>query len=67
MFFQLKGVTDAEGTGSPWFALSRESHLGFSETLSMLLAAKMAGKQIHVTASAQTVCGHAQVQVIQVP
>lgn len=65
MLFQLKGVTDAGGTGSPWFALPFAHH-AYKEMVSMLLAAKMSGKSIDVSTADRLAagCGHAEVTVI---
>ncbi len=64
-FSQLKGISNVDDTGNSWIVI-KEGRSGYKEMTSMLLAAKMAGKKIHVstTGQVQQECGHAEAYVV---
>ncbi len=68
LFFQLKGVSNVDSTGNPWFVV-KQSHVGYKEILSMIVAAKISGKTMSVSTSGNVVpeCGHAEVVVVHLP
>ena len=65
-FFMLTGVAEADPVvaGNPWFSIP-QTHLGYKEITSVLLAARTAGKTITVSTTGTTACGHAAVSSIQ--
>lgn len=68
LLFQLEGVTDAGGSGNPWFAI-KQDHIGYDEIVSIMLAAKLSDRAIQVGTNNVPVegCGHVEVTVIHLP
>ncbi|MBE0370889.1 hypothetical protein PAUR_b1012 [Pseudoalteromonas aurantia 208] len=69
MLFQLKTVSNAGGSGNPWFAL-KQSHIGYNDIVSMLLAAKISNTKVHVSTNDRQVTqcgGHVEVTVVSLP
>ena len=68
LFFQMKGVSNVDLTGHAWFVV-KQSHVGYKEISSMIMAAKITGKAMSVSTSGNVVpeCGHAEVVVVHLP
>lgn len=61
-FFRLVDLAEADPVvpGNPWFSLP-QSHIGYKDALSLLIAGYTAGKPVTVETTGNAVCGHAEV------
>jgi len=64
-FFTLTGVAEADPVvaGNPWFSIP-QTHIGYKEIISVLLAARTVGKTVTVGTAGTMACGHAAVQSV---
>jgi hypothetical protein len=67
-YFTLNGVTEADPvkSGDPIFAIPRTQY-GAKDAYAMLLAAKLADKQLIVVTRGTLLCGYAAVAEIKMP
>ncbi len=65
-FFMLDGVAEPDpvAAGNVWFAVPK-SHGGYKEIMAMLMLARVAGRQVHVTTTGSVSCGGAAVGAVQ--
>jgi hypothetical protein len=69
-YFTLDGISNADpalGTGSPWFAMERDTAGRVRDAYAMLLTAKATGAAVRVRTTGGSICGYAQVQDIIMP